>query len=147
MEAIETGSVEPVRSLSIAETFPHNTRTGKPYTGEGYLMVVSMMLTELINRQLTDCREGIAAACGFEGEGDAPMGGPGVFMYDIRPTNLEAAAYSHLAQLVVTRAELVECVGCGRTFAPKSGKQKYCTPSCASTSRARRFRQRRSSKA
>jgi hypothetical protein len=148
MEAVESGSTEPVRSLSIADSIPsEHSVTGKPFTDEEYLMVASMVLANLINERLADCREGIAAACGFEGEGGGPLGGPGVFMHDILPPNLEAAAYSHLAQLVVARAELRECPGCGRTFAPKSGKQKYCRESCASTSRARRFRQRQSGKA
>ena len=40
---------------------------------------------------------------------------------------------TELAYLVGTRAEIEICPGCGRFFSPESGKQKYCTTSCAST--------------
>ena len=145
MEAVETGSTEPLRSLRLVHepAFDVVNRVLSQATNDDeYLVRASMVLAELMSERLAGCREGIAAACAFQGADGDPMGGPGVFMYDVRPPNLEAAAYSHLARLIVSRAELRDCPGCGRTFVPKSRKQKYCTPRCASTTRGQRFRER-----
>ena len=146
MEAVETGSVEPVRNLRFLQNYASDI-LNQATNDDEYLMLASMLLAQHINQKLAGCREGIAAACGFQGADGGPMAGPGVFMHDVHPSNLEAAAYHHFTQLIVAHAELRACPGCGRTFAPKSRKQKYCTPSCASTSRGRRFRERHSRKA
>jgi hypothetical protein len=143
MEGVETGSAEPVRSLGF---HPVRVPGTQQWGDDEYeLMVASMMLASQINERLADCSHAIAAACGFMGADGGPLAGPGLFMYDIRPPNLESAAYAHLAQLIVARAEIKDCPGCGRPFTPESGKQKYHSPSCASTSRGRRFREKRRS--
>jgi hypothetical protein len=144
LEGVRTGSAEPIRSLGyrIARV-PGTERWGDD---EYVLMMASGMLAGVINSRLADCSHAIAAACGFLGEDGEPLAGPGIFFYDVQPPNLESAAYSHLAGLMVTRAEIKDCPGCGRPFTPTSGKQKYHSTSCASTDRARRFRERQSEK-
>jgi hypothetical protein len=45
------------------------------------------------------------------------------------------AAYANYASVIAKRQEIKECPGCGRMVFPESGRQKYCTKSCASTGR------------
>jgi hypothetical protein len=66
---------------------------------------------------------------------------PDTFLLSQNPPNLLAAAYVNFAQAVVHRAHIRECPGCGRRFIPSSGKQKYHTKSCASTSRWREWKE------
>lgn len=140
LEGVRISSAEPIRSLGFR--FPRVPGSEQLADDEYELMAASGMLAGTINERLAECAHAIAAACGFMGEDREPLAGPGVFMYDVQPPNLEAAAYSHLAELMVARAEIEECPGCGRLFTPVSGKQKYHSKSCANTARARRFRER-----
>jgi hypothetical protein len=68
--------------------------------------------------------------------------GPDIFIHLQITLNLLAAAYVHFAQAIVSLAPIEECHGCGRMFIAESGKQKCCTPSCASTSCWRRWKER-----
>jgi hypothetical protein len=142
MEGVETGSAEPVRNVQGFELVVPNKASGEAPGDDEYLMMATMVLANAINERLADCREGIVAAFSLADEHGSSLAGPGKFLYESRPSNLESAVYSHLAELMVARVEVKDCPGCGRVFAPESGKQKYCTKSCASTSRGRRFREK-----
>jgi hypothetical protein len=134
-EAGRTGSADPVRSLKM--TWP-----GLPETSndEDYLKQVSMGLADLINNHVERYPTVMIPAFSFEE--NAP---PGEFVFGHQPPNLHAALYTNLATMIARRAELKECPGCGRIFHPESGKQKYCTKSCANTSRWRRWKEQQSS--
>jgi hypothetical protein len=135
-EAEETGSADPVRDLNI-------TWSGAPEaTNEReYLRLHSMGLARLINQRMGAWRSKLTPGFQFEEEA-----GPGKFVFTHQAPNLLAAAYTDFATTIVSqRAELKECPGCGRVFHPESGKQKYCTKSCASTSRWRRWKEQQSS--
>ena len=69
---------------------------------------------------------------------------PGKFGLQLAPQNLVGAAYGRYASVIAKWEEVKECPGCGRMFFPESGRQKYCTKSCASTSRWRRWKARQS---
>jgi len=69
--------------------------------------------------------------------------GPATFLLSQLSPNLVAQAYSQFAFLIANKAPLATCPRCSRLFSLKSGKQKYCTPRCASTSRWRRWKDRR----
>lgn len=142
LEGVRTGSAEPIRSLGYR--FPRITGSEQWGDDEYGLMMASGMLAGFINDRLANCSHAIAAGCGFQGEDGEPLADPGVFFYDVQPPNLESAAYAHLAGLMVVRAEIKECPGCGRPFTPTSGKQKYHSTSCGSTTRGRRFREKQS---
>jgi hypothetical protein len=134
-EAERTGSADPVRSLDM--TWP-----GLPETSndKDYLKQVSGGLAGLINNHVAQYPTVLIPAFSFEEK--AP---PGEFVFGHQPPNLHAALYTTFATMIAQRAELKECVGCGRIFHPESGKQKYCTKSCASTSRWRRWKEQQSS--
>ena len=83
--------------------------------------------------------------CGIFALG-ASFSSPDRFLLSINPPNLLSLAYVRFAHAIVDRVPMVECPGCGRTFIPKSGKQKYCTKSCASTSRWRRWKEKQTDK-
>ncbi len=74
---------------------------------------------------------------------DVSPKGPTKFLLSQLPPNLVAAAYSAFAFHIANKAPVLECPGCGRLFVPKSGKQKYHSESCASTSRWRRWSEKR----
>ena len=134
-EAERTGSADPLRSLNM-------TWQGMPETSndEVYLKLVSMGLAGLINNHVAQYPMVLIPAFRFEEK--AP---PGEFVFDRQPPDLHEALYTDLATMIAQRAELKECPGCGRLFHPESGKQKYCTKSCASTSRWRRWKEQQSS--
>ena len=134
-EAERTGSADSLRSLNMAWQ-------GMPETSndEDYLKLVSMGLAGLINKHVAQYPMVLVPAFRFEEK--APLG---EFVFDRQPPNLHEALYTDLATMIAQRAELKECVGCGRLFHPESGKQKYCTKSCASTSRWRRWKEQQSS--
>jgi hypothetical protein len=132
--AIRSGSLEPIRKLEL----PWPEWFVKEASYEKYLEAASLMVADLITSGLEDCRLGVVSTVGLDVEGR----GPGAFRLSHSPPHLLAAAYAQLAMLVVNRAELRECPGCGRIFHPESAKQKYCTESCASTSRWRRWKER-----
>jgi hypothetical protein len=134
-EAERISSADPVRSLDM--TWPGLTQTP---SDEDYLKQVSGGLAGLINNHVAQYPTVLIPAFSFEEK--AP---PGEFVFGHQPPNLHEALFTIFATMIAQRAELKECVGCGRIFHPESGKQKYCTKSCASTSRWRRWKEQQSS--
>jgi hypothetical protein len=134
-EAERTGSADPVRSI-------HMTWPGLPETSndEDFLKHVSMGVAGLINNHVAQYPTVLIPAFSFEEK--AP---PGEFVFGHQPPNLHEALYTNFATMIAQQADLKECPGCGRVFHPESGKQKYCTKSCASTSRWRRWKEQQSS--
>jgi hypothetical protein len=159
-ESLRTGSVEPIRSMNIdwsaidwsafmvdgsspqdrlGEGANEETdNAGEGYTDEMYLADVCQVLTEFVNLGLEECKVGLLSLTMPGEEYDRP----GKFGFRVAPQNLVGAAYASYATAIAKRAEVRECPGCGRMFFPESGKQRYCTKSCASTSRWRRWKDR-----
>src|SRR5215211_5475674 len=147
-ESLRTGSVEPIRSLeidwsaidwssltvdgSLPRDRPGEGLNREADTGEDY--------TDEMNLGLEDCEVGFLSLT-MPGE---EHNQPGKFGLQIAPQNLVGAAYASYASVIAKRQEIKECPGCGRMFFPESGRQKYCTKTCASTSRWRRWKARQS---
>jgi hypothetical protein len=131
-EAARTGSAGPVRSLD--KTWGGVRETSND---EDYLKQVSMVLAGLVNYHVRLYPTVLIPAYRFEDQADV-----GQFVFGRQPPSLHAALYTDFATLIAQRAELKECPGCGRIFPPQSGKQKYCTKSCANTSRWHRWKDR-----
>ncbi|MCA1729908.1 MAG: hypothetical protein LC751_11035, partial [Actinobacteria bacterium] len=131
-EAARTGSADPVRSLGM-------TWEGVPETpnDEDYLKQMSMGLAGLVNNHVRRYPTVLIPAFRFEDEADV-----GQLVFGRQPPNLHVALYTQFATMIAQRVDLKECSGCGRIFSPQSGKQKYCTKSCANTSRWRRWKDR-----
>jgi hypothetical protein len=148
MKATDANSTEPLRSLETIADW-QSFFTNRPESDWEYLAQASVWLAEMVNSGMRGSERRIAAACALtQSEHDStPLGDPGVFVFDVWPPTLEAAAYTHFANLIEARVEMLECQGCGRPFRPQSGKQKYCTESCASTSRWRRWKEKQASPA
>jgi hypothetical protein len=96
---------------------------------EQYIMAATTIAARLINQGLQNGHWGMVTTAR-----------PGELKLAYLPSNLVDAAYANLASLIATRAEFKECPGCGRMFAPASGKQKYHSPQCATRSRQRRWK-------
>ena len=99
---------------------------------------VSVNLAEVISGKLQNCRMGLSSSVDL----DTDPKGPGIFLMLSSPPDLLSAAYVQPAQFMADRAPMEECPGCGRVFIPSSGKQKYCSKSCASTTRWHRWKQK-----
>lgn len=134
-EAMKTGSVDPMRPLdSLWSGFPETAND------EEYLRQHSVGLAGLIGARLKSCRVDMIPA--FQREENTA---PNEFVFTHEPPNLLITLYTVFAEIVAQRAEIRECIGCGRLFHPKSGRQKYCSESCASTSRWRRWNEKQQS--
>jgi uncharacterized protein YciU (UPF0263 family) len=123
---LRTGPIDVSASLGLG-----------PTDDDSILMArASILLGEQITKALAGCSHGVvSAAVGFLDRS------PDRFMLSIVPPDLLSLVYTRFAQILVERVPMAECPGCGRSFVPKSGKQKYCASSCASTSRWRRWKE------
>jgi hypothetical protein len=139
-EAVATDSAHPLRAMPF--DFMQFIEGGDPEDDEFYIESASLVLAEAISLKLEGCNVGIASSLGVDVEQRSPLH----FLLAQNPPNLVAAAYAQLAMAMVNRIPIEECQGCGRMFIPKSGKQKYCTPTCASTTRWRRWNQKQETK-
>lgn len=136
-DSIEINSALPLRQtlLDFTEVF----QAGPPEPDDQALMEqASVYLAEVVTTKLEGCQIGITSSVFL----DVRSRGPGTFLLSQRPPNLLTAAYVQFAQAIANRAPVEECPGCGRMFVQESGKQKYCSPSCASTSRWRKWKAR-----
>jgi hypothetical protein len=136
IESIEQDSANPLHE-AIARDFAQACQP-EPTSDEDLMNCASVLLAEMITRKLEGCTLGIASSVQL----DVTPNGPGIFLLQQNPPNLVAAAYVDLVQAMVSRAPMRKCIGCGQMFIPKSGKQKYHSPSCASTSRWRRWKEK-----
>ena len=162
-ESLRRGSVEPLRSLEIdwsaidwsaltvegasPQGWPEEgpdkrLDTSEEYTDEMYLADVCHVLADFVNLGLEDCKIGLLSLT-MPGE---EFHQPGKFGLQLAPQNLVGAAYGRYATAIAKREEIKECPGCGRMFNAKSGRQRYCTKSCASTSRWHRWKERQGPK-
>jgi hypothetical protein len=138
-DSISEGSASPLRS--VYERFPAVAKLAPLDADDEQLMdETSANLAEVITGKLEGCQLGLTSSVYV----DTKVRGPGIFFLLQRPPNILSAIYVHLSQFIADRAPLEECPGCGRVFIPESGKQKYCTKGCASTSRWRRWKERQS---
>lgn len=133
VESEKRGPTERMREVFSLVKSPH----GPVPTDEEYLQAVSIALAEWITEGMQDTKVGLASTV----ELDTQPQGSTTFLLSHVPPNLVAAAYGQFAFLIANKAQLATCPGCGRLFHPRSGKQKYCTPSCANTSRWRRWKE------
>jgi hypothetical protein len=152
MEAIKEGSIEPIRVAKTTAFRLELLEEGleEPLQSDWQrLALTSMWIADIVNQGLRGSQHLMTAACGLADPEihRKPLGDPGVFLSDVRAETLEAAAYIHLSDLMTGNVKLAECPGCGRPFSPRSGKQKYCTESCASTTRWRRYKEKHASPA
>jgi hypothetical protein len=96
----------------------------------------SLYLAEVLTERQESCDVGVTSSLGLA----LKIREPDYFLRAINPPDLLTAAYVALSDIIVNHAPMKECPGCGRMFVQESGKQKYCTKSCASTSRWRRWK-------
>lgn len=136
VESVRHGPTEQMR-----QTFELvGDADNKGFTDEGYLEAVSVALAEWVTEGMQGTRAGLVSTSGL----DVSPRSPDTFLLTQLPENLLTAAYSQFAFLIANKAPISTCPGCGRLFVPKSGKQQYCAPSCASTSRWRRWKETKS---
>jgi len=135
-ESARSGSAESLRAGPV--DYAAFEDMGVTEEDDDLIEVSSLLLAETISARLKGCDLGISSSLGL----DVQPRGPLTFLLTQNPPDLLTAAYAQLAMAMVSRAPMQECPGCGRMFIPESGKQKYCTKSCASTSRWRRWKER-----
>lgn len=133
-EAVRSESSEPL----CRGEFPWPDDFVREACDADYMNAASQEVADSINAGLKGCEVGMISTIVL----DVPERGPAAFRITHNSPNLLVAAYERLALLITSRTEVEECPGCGKLFAPESGKQKYHSKSCASTSRWRRWRER-----
>jgi hypothetical protein len=135
-EAMREGSAAPIRrffeGLGMGPILEHVASRFDAPPDETYIMAATTIAARLLNQGLEGGRWGMVTAR------------PGELQLAYYPTSLVAAAYANIATLVAAKAEFKECPGCGRIFQPKSGKQKYHEPGCATRTRQLRWKRGKS---
>lgn len=104
---------------------------------EELLAQASVTIAQGISQGLEGVEESVGAAV-------VGGGSPGLFGFAPRPPDLVGYAYHQLAMAVVSRAAMRTCAECGRFFPVKDRRQRFCTPTCASRARYRRWSKRQS---
>lgn len=110
---------------------------GEEVSDQELLETMSVLFAEWVTEGMKGTGAGLSSSCWL----DVSPKSPTTFLLLQIPENLLTAAYSQFAHLVSDKAPILSCPGCGRLFVPESGKQKYHSKSCASTSRWRRWKE------
>ena len=135
LDSITQGSASRLRE--VLEKYPKLSEEAPLDAEDRHLLdETSANLAETITTKLDGCELGITSTVYL----DTQRRGPGIFHMLQRPPHLLPACYAHLVDVMVDREPMQECPACGRVFVPRSGKQKYCRSSCASTNRWRRWK-------
>lgn len=110
------------------------------------LATAATTVAHLINQGLAGVEERVEAAfrwTTFRHLPRPPAELFGDFALAPRAPTLLALAYHQLALLVVGRVPLRTCAECGRVFDVHDQRQQFCSPTCASRARQRRWRHRK----
>jgi hypothetical protein len=128
----ERGALRRARDLSatIAKEFRAPSRDDAQM-----LEQLSAAIADLVNEGGAGTEMRIESAARWEVDME-----PDVFMFSAHPRDLLGAAYHHLAMLLVSRAPMRTCEGCGRFFIVEHGRQRFHDETCASRARQRRYR-------
>ena len=84
----------------------------RPLDDETLMAQASIFLGEQITQALEGCTQGVVSTA------IGGVGSPDRFLLSTKPPNLLSLAYLRLALIIVERAPMMECPGCGRTFIP-----------------------------
>lgn len=113
-----------------------------PATDQERMASATKLVAMMVSEGLADVRSAVTAAMEWDIEGEeAP--GPGDFRFAPRPADLLGYAYHHFALEIVNRAPMRKCEGCARAFVIADRRQRFCSPTCATRARSRRFQERR----
>jgi hypothetical protein len=82
----------------------------------------------------------------FDRAGTGEAVPPGQLRVGILPETLLEVCYLTTALALAEKEPLEICPECRRVFIVEDGRQKFCTPTCASRARFRRFQEKQSSK-
>lgn len=94
-----------------------------------------------LNSGLRNVKTRVAAD--WRWEDGAPLNADGWFSYVTEPQTLLDSLYHQLSMVIVQRIEARSCLNCGRPFLPADTRQRYCSPTCSSRSRYKRFAEKR----
>ena len=110
------------------------------FDSDEILKIASIVLARTIERGLGDTvRQRFVAAS------EVGHGGPGTYMWLSQVETLLGYAYHELASAIDERIPIASCEECGRRFAVQHGRQRFCSPRCASRARYKRFAAKRKS--
>lgn len=104
------------------------------------LAQATKLVARMVSDGLADVRSAVTAALEWDIDGETP--GPGDFRFVPRPADLLGYAYHQLAMAIVNRAPMRNCEECARAFVIADRRQRFCSPTCATRVRSRRFQAR-----
>lgn len=144
------GAVRPIQDLlrNAGVGFPSLDSTDEDFVDE-YILRAGKQLARMIN-------EGLGGGPNRRhGKESVPPGhedrrcwwglkatAPGEFRLTQYPPDLLTRAYSALAHLIATGAEIRFCEACNKQFRPKTARSKCCSSTCSNTARSRKLRDR-----
>lgn len=111
----------------------------EPTTDRERMEAATKIVAMMVSEGLADVRSAITAALDWDIEGKAP----GDFRFVPRPADLLGYAYHQFAMEIVSRAPMRNCEECARAFVIADRRQRFCSPTCATRARSRRFQARR----
>lgn len=100
---------------------------------ERLIETVNLFVAVGITNGLRGVEVGLTPATAW---GAGPVGS---LVFSPQPPDLVGLAYHQLALLTVSQAPMSRCPECGRIFAPRGKKQRFCSPLCSGRSRQRRY--------
>jgi len=104
-----------------------------PMSDDKVLKRLSTQIATLVTERLAGAQEGLVPLY----EDDEVV--PGQFAFVMKPRDLLGAVYHQFGQAIVGRIPLAICAGCFRVFEIEDPRQKYCSKSCGSRARYRRW--------
>lgn len=135
-KSLDSKSAEPVRNAlrEYGQGIPHVSFNDPGYD-ERYIHEATWWLAHTLNAGMHASESG-QYRWGISAEG------PGDLHLAQCPPDLQSHAYATFAVLMVSKAPMKTCPGCGRLFSPRDSRQKWHAPGCGSTKRGQERRAR-----
>jgi hypothetical protein len=139
-----SGDEDSLNKLRAYERFWQGWFQAATTSDEELLMQASKFVAWATSEGLRGVEEGVSAA--FETDhppGSGKWGPPGVFLLNAHPPDLLGYAYHQLALTIVRGVPATRCLECGRVFVISHKRMKFCSATCSSRARQRRFGENR----
>jgi len=137
-QALEGDAEALDRLREVWEPAPGETSPAAIPSDQQILVSTSSLIGQRISERLLGAKEGFMTRRDEDGRLK-----PGEFHFFIALPDLLTMAYYELGRVLSGRVPLATCAECGRAFEVKDRRQKYCSKTCGSRARYRRWSEKR----
>lgn len=134
VQAASAGDKDAVEDLRVNWSRHWRRDYGVPTSDSELVIQAAAQVAASVNTGLRDVRTRIVSA-GLIDDGD-----PSQYVFMAAAPSLVGFAYHLFALTCVTRQPLAACADCRRFFILTDKRQTYCTPTCSSRARYRRWK-------